>query len=706
MHSERKKRLPLSYNCEECKFRCIEAKRLEFHKLEHKTTSSIYQCDKCESTFKTTYRLYLHDYNVHTTELTKQFACSECEYRTYTIRNLQVHKMRHKSTCQMCNEGFAHSADLNKHMKEQHSKTAFIHKCTECGVLYPTKSLLKYHEAAHAKKAGIKSFMCHLCAKAFTNDISLKQHVSRVHREKKHQCSTCGMLFKEKHLLRRHEVKHSDELKHICDVCGKAYKRRNTLTTHMATHSGSRSHKCQQCENSYHTKSSLQKHIDRCRIDECSVDTKDREFVCAVCSKSYTKKYILTKHMIIHSTDRPYSCKICGKSWKYKRSLKDHEGVHSDNCSLDFQCQKCDRRFRLKQSLKDHMSKVHCPEDVRQERLRQRVQQDRARKQRKHLEKIANYNSTEEETCNEPTKLPDLNRVSRRQMQLHEIYQNPTESITKTTAVSQLLLTESCDEIGASLNRTSGGETSGDGSQHIEDNIAANQVSDTMGDGDGSECYFDRTIFIGHGNDFLFHKDIQSKLDTNEYQENFYNSILPENNDLGKSKEKMSEVLGSNISCRHDFVSKTQDMFNRSTINRDLDNIDSTNIRSSKYMVTQLFQGHESSDNAESKSLQTLESEVVNQSSQESNHDKRKNTHKSGMLEARAKRQVMPEKTTNKTSTRLQQIFKCETCSIKFRQQETLVMHMVHVHDLDERKAKNLSTPRYTFSSPGRFALI
>ena len=226
-----------------------------------------------------------------------------------------------------------------------------------------------------------------------------------------------------------------------------------------------------------------------------------------------------------------------------------------------------------------------------------------------------------------------------------------------------------------------------------------------MGDGDGSECNFDRTIFIGHGNDFLFHKDIQSKFDTNEYQENFYNSILPENNDLGKSKEK----IGSNISCSHDFVSKTQDMFNRSTINRDFDNIDSTNIRSSKYMVSQkneLFQGHESSDNAESKSLQTLESEVVNQSLQESNHDKRKNTHKSGMLEARAKRQAMPEKTTNKTSTRSQQIFKCETCSIKFRLQETLVMHMVHVHDLDERKAKNLSTPRYTFSSLGRFALL
>ena len=711
MHSEeRKKRLPLSYSCKECKFRCSEANRLEFPKLEHKTTSGIYQCDKCDRAFKNTYTLYMHDYHIHT-ESAKQFACSKCEYRTYTIQNLRLHELRHTLTCPKCNECFADFKDLNKHMTEQHSTRSCLHVCSECGESYPTKSLLKFHEAKHATKAGIKSFLCNRCGKGFTSDIALRQHVSRVHKEKKkHQCNTCGQLFKEKNALRRHQVQHFDELKHVCDLCGKTYNRLHTLSLHMATHSGSKSHKCQHCGNSYYTNEHLQKHINRCHTDKC---TTEGVLICTACGKTYRNNYMLREHMISHSTDRPHLCKICGRSFKSMRNLREHERRHNtETFSRDFQCQKCYRRFKLKKHLNVHMKTIHCPEDERSEYLRQRrdrnelvrQRRDRAKKQSKPLGKIINDGSSEEETYCGPMS-HELNPVTPRQTKLKEQNQTQTKMNTNMTTESQPSLSDCCDERGTDIDRPTIDEYSEDDSHHIEvneENIATNQLSNLLGEDVDNENNLDRTVISGNGRDVLLPKGIQSKFDPSEDHEYFYKepvqSTLLENSTLGKFKENLNEVFDSTISsnCNNDLVSKTLDIFNQSTINKDLDNVDSAIVVGSKDMFSQnneLFQVHVGISNTDGKFLQTFESDVLNQSKQEiaqvSNHDKRK---KLDMLESNAEMRAVTDKPLDKTSTKLQQIFKCETCSIKFRLQETLVMHMVHVHDVDERKAKGLSS--------------
>ena len=210
--------------CDECKFRCNTARRLECHKLEHKI-DSVYRCEKCEKCFITSFHLYQHDTNIHAG--IKPFGCSKCEYRTYTVQNLQRHELKHKLTCPICNEIFSQCRDLNKHMTRLHLPVPKPHNCSECDVSFPRQSLLVAHQATHTS---LKSFLCNVCDKCYPSDFALRRHVYRVHpKETKHVCKICGQRFKVKYELRRHEVKHSGGRKHACSICGKMYARRDSL---------------------------------------------------------------------------------------------------------------------------------------------------------------------------------------------------------------------------------------------------------------------------------------------------------------------------------------------------------------------------------------------------------------------------------------------------------------------------------------------
>ena len=61
-------------------------------------------------------------------------------------------------------------------------------------------------------------------------------------------------------------------------------------------------------------------------------------------------------------------------------------------------------------------------------------------------------------------------------------------------------------------------------------------------------------------------------------------------------------------------------------------------------------------------------------------------------LDLQAKGNSKPEAITKKTLPKLQNSFKCDMCSLRFRLHDTLVMHLIHVHDVDERKAKCFGT--------------
>ena len=76
----------------------------------------------------------------------------------------------------------------------------------------------------------------------------------------------------------------------------------------------------------------------------------------------------------------------------------------------------------------------------------------------------------------------------------------------------------------------------------------------------------------------------------------------------------------------------------------------------------------------------------------EKTQNKREKMQTPHSLDLQAKRNSKPEAITKKTLPKLQNSFKCDMCSLRFRLHDTLVIHLIHFHDVDERKAKCFGT--------------
>lgn len=189
--------------------------------------------------------------------------CYQCMMEP-TLTN-QSDPRRHK--CVICKEWFPNHVEFETHLKSSHSEhtTDF-------------NGLANEH----------REFTCYVCEKNILNRSNLIYHVKGHFKEfLKFQCDECGVRVTSKGTLRNHMKRH-ETTPSQCDVCNKVLSNHFKMKRHRL---------CHQIEPKY---------------------------ACKVCSKSFTIRKYLNRHMAVHS-DTKVSCRYCDKRFSFATSRRAHE---------------------------------------------------------------------------------------------------------------------------------------------------------------------------------------------------------------------------------------------------------------------------------------------------------------------------------------------------------------------------------------------
>lgn len=78
----------------------------------------------------------------------------------------------------------------------------------------------------------------------------------------------------------------------------------------------------------------------------------DTSKTCKMCSKTFTKRFSLKRHLRLHKSFNGFKCSKCGLTYLHRTELKRHEATHKK--TYDYTCGDCGKRFVSKENLKKH----------------------------------------------------------------------------------------------------------------------------------------------------------------------------------------------------------------------------------------------------------------------------------------------------------------------------------------------------------------
>lgn len=212
--------------CNLCKFTCKRPSHLKRHMLMH-TGEKPWSCEHCPKRFaqKTDLNRHMSLHAVHydfhcgscgrgfpdensskhheTKCKTRRYNCDQCEYMTFSIGNLDLHKRKHTGerpfSCEVCDRRFTRVSHLNQHIK-LHAEEFDMH-CSACGRGYSNADDLQKHEITCKNR----KFQCHMCRDIHHRMDNLKRHIKITHMgQKEVMCEYCSKQFPAKSSLVKH----------------------------------------------------------------------------------------------------------------------------------------------------------------------------------------------------------------------------------------------------------------------------------------------------------------------------------------------------------------------------------------------------------------------------------------------------------------------------------------------------------------------
>lgn len=166
--------------------------------------------------------------------------CQVCErrldrdfYSSDTIADLRPTN-NFTYSCNACAETFLDSTEYDEHNRVVHAKMK-PHQCSICAKRFTQQGGLQQHMRMHT---GIRPFVCTFCPKAFTQKAGLEQHLRTHTKVKPFKCVICSKCFSQSVHLRQHMRTHTNIQPFECSLCSKRFKQSSHLNFHMRSHVG------------------------------------------------------------------------------------------------------------------------------------------------------------------------------------------------------------------------------------------------------------------------------------------------------------------------------------------------------------------------------------------------------------------------------------------------------------------------------------
>lgn len=227
-----KKKILNPHNCDFCEKSFESNYRLELHKRVH-TGNRPFVCDKCGKSFTTRRLCTVHMTKTHNEE--SGFICEHCgkifpsrssitlHIKTGTIFSFYIETKPNKTnSCESNSSSFLAEHKLSDISNVQTSETEF----------HVTKVFSEISKEKILKK---EVTPCEVCGKIITRG-SVKKHLNIHYRNRVYSCRYCSKDFLESGQRMVHERRHTGEKPYLCDMCGRGHTQYSNLLTHRKRH--------------------------------------------------------------------------------------------------------------------------------------------------------------------------------------------------------------------------------------------------------------------------------------------------------------------------------------------------------------------------------------------------------------------------------------------------------------------------------------